>query len=489
VKLTASILFVLALNTAYGQNASFPRLEPDTKAIEFYRLGRRNNGYSWADLAQISLWASGDSSAAGLEKIRGAVLAVSSSANLPSSKREKAEFIQTFLHGNILKSYSVYQSRVDTIFTNGRFNCVSSAVLYMILCEAAGIETSGVITKDHAFVTVHINGEDIDVETTNPYGFDPGSKKEFHDQFGTATGYAYVPARNSRDRRTISKIELVSLIMNNRINEYERQNNIAQAVPIALDAAALLLGELSAVNYAGNSGNSLLEAPQDVLMDRLINYGAWLLKANREEDCLRWAQAASLKYPHDRRWQELAMAAANNRLIRFTRENKLTDARNFLESRRSVLAAADYAQLDSVLIDAELLKSANQIRTSAEGDAVVSAVEQARGKISEKRALELRTFAIQKTAAILYAAPAKDWRAAIRYLEKYLALFGANRDLEQALRTCRSNLAADYHNRFAVEWNKKNFIEAGRILNEGLEEFPNDRTLLSDREAVNKMTH
>jgi hypothetical protein len=476
----------MVLNMTYGQSASFPRLEPDAKAVEFFRLGRRNNGYSWTELAQISLWASGDSSAANLEKIRASALAINNSADLPSSKKEKAEFILTFLHGNILKSYSLNQTRVDTIFTNGRYNCVSSAVLYMILCDAAGIETSGVITRDHALVTVHINGEDIDVETTNRYGFDPGNRKEFHDQFGTLTGFTYVPARNYRDRQTISKIELVSLILNNRISEYERQNLFSQAVPLAVDKTVLLLGESLAVNSANYSGETFFEAPQKDLMDRLFNYGAWLLRANREEDCLLWAQTASLKYPDAQRWQDFTMAAVNNRTARFIRENRVTDARNFLESKKNVLTNANYAQLDSVLTDAELLRMANQISNSTDGDAVISAVEQARGKIGEKRAIELRTFAIQKTAVILCAAPARDWRAAIQYLEKYLAAFGVNRDLEQALRTYQNNLAVDYHNRFALEWNKKNYNEAERILNEGLAEFPNDRNLLSDRETVNR---
>jgi len=487
VKIITSIfLFFLAFNKAYGQSGSFPRLTPEAKAVEYHHIGRRNNGYSWTELAQISLWASGDSSSANYEKIRAAAHAINNSADLPSSKKEKAEFILTFLHSNILKSYSLNQTRVDTIFTNGRYNCVSSAVLYMILCDAMGIETSGVITRDHAFVTVHIDREDIDVETTNRYGFDPGNRKEFHDHFGTLTGFTYVPARNYRDRQTISRIELVSLILNNRISEYERQNLFSQAVPLAVDKTVLLLGESLAVNLSHHSGGTIFEAPIKYLMDRLFNYGAWLLKAGREEDCLRWAETASLKYPDAARWQEFTMAAVNNRTARYIRENKTADARNFLENYRNVLTNADYAQLDSALTDAELLRRANQISTAAEGDAVISAVERAHGKIGEKRALELRTFAIQKTAAILCASPARDWRAAIQYIEKYLDAFGGNRDLEQALRTYQNNLAVDYHNRFAAEWNKRNYSEAERILNEGLAEFPHDRNLLSDRETVNR---
>ena len=486
--ITLFLLISFNSHTAFAQSAAFPRLEPEQKALDYFNQGRRNNGYSWTELAEISLWASGDSSASNFEKIRAAAHAMNSSTELPSSSREKAEFILSFLHGNILRSYSLLQTRVDTIFTNGRYNCVSSAVLYMIFCECAGIQTSGVITKDHALVTVHIDGEDIDVETTNRYGFDPGNRREFHDQFGRLTGFTYVPARNYRDRQTISRIELVSLILNNRISDLEGQNRYADSVPLAIDRAALLFGNALAVTHEAHSSESLFSDPRSDLMDRLHNYGAWLLRANREEDALRWAAAASSRYPEPDRWQELVFAAVNNRIAGLIKGNRTQDSRIFLESRKTVLTEAEYAQLDTVVIDAELLRGAGQIRTAAEGDASVTAIVQARagGRIGERRAGELLTFAIQKTAAALCAAPARDWRAATRYLENALERFGANRELEQALRTYRSNLAADYHNRFAAAWNRKNYDEAERILNEGLLELPGDRQLLADMETVNK---
>jgi hypothetical protein len=223
-------------------------------------------------------------------------------------------------------------------------------------------------------------------------------------------------------------------------------------------------------------------------MDRLHNYGAWLLRANREEDALRWEDAASSKYPEPNRWQDFIFAAVNNRIARFIRENKIADARNFLESRKAALTAVNYTQLDIVVLDAELLRSANQIRTAEEGNAALTAIAQARdnGKIDERRAAELTTFVIQKTASVLSAAPARDWRAAIRYIETSLERFGGNREVEQALRTYRNNLAVDYHNRFAAEWNKRNYEEAERILIEGLAELPNDRQLLADMETVRR---
>ena len=109
-----------------------------------------------------------------------------------------AERALTFLHKNLFTSYSVLQTRVDTALETGVFNCVSSAVLYMILARSVGLSVGGVRTTDHAFCSVLVNGQQLDVETTNPYGFNPGAKKEFTDSFGKLTGYTYVPPGNYR---------------------------------------------------------------------------------------------------------------------------------------------------------------------------------------------------------------------------------------------------------------------------------------------------
>ena len=479
-------VFLCSAVQIYPQTV-FPRLEPDKKALEFHNLGVKD-GYSWAELAQISLWASGDTTSSNMEKINAAVTSLNALSGLLPSSREKAEFILTYMHSNFLKRYSLYQTRVDTLLTVGTFNCVSSAAFYIILCNSAGIKTSAVITKEHAFVIVHIDGHDIDVETTNRYGFDPGNRKEFHDQFGKLTGFSYVPAQNYRDRQTIENIELVSLILNNRISDYERRNNFSDPVPLAVDRAALLLGSSFEVTEQAYASEFLFTDPRRDLMDRLLNYGASLLKSNKEEEGLRWAASASSKYSDPVRWNDFFHTAINNGTARLIKDRKIKDAESFLIKYKSYLSQENFAQLDSLIADADLLIRANNIITAAEGDSVISGIKQARddGRLSEKRSSELLTFAIQKTASILCAPPGRNWRAAVDYLEKALFLHGANRELEQTMRTYKNNLAAEYHNRFAAEWNKKNFEGAEQILNEGLEQYPDNKQLLSDRQLVNK---
>jgi tetratricopeptide (TPR) repeat protein len=398
------------------------------------------------------------------------------------------------MHKKFLKSYSLQQTRIDTLLSNGRYNCVSSAVFYLILGTAADLDVRGVMTRDHAFAVVNVNGVWIDVETTNPYGFDPGNRKEFHDQFGRATGFAYVPAKNYRDRVFIRPVELVSLILSNRVADLESRGRFAEAVPLAISRAGLLEGRgeaspggVSAPEDAAGPA-PFFENPRQDLMNRIFNFGASLLKAGKEEDALRWADFAGARYPDEERWQEFIFTAMNNRLVKLTRAGRFAEARDSLTLQAPALREADFDRLNRTLTDAELLDRASNIKDAGEAESVLAAIDQAeaRGLAPAARAEELRTFAIEKTAALLAAPPGRNWPAAIACIAGALEKYGPNRRLEQSLQNYRSNLAADYHNRFAAAWNRKDYAEAERILAEGLELFPDNRRLLADRLTAEK---
>jgi hypothetical protein len=524
----ALLLFLLAGIAAFAQSGSantgnlpwkapldVPRLDPDPKAIEFSqrRSAQFNGGYSWTDLVEISLWASSANDSnpniarnadSNLERISAAAAALRASPELPADARAKAEYIREFMYKNFLKTYSLRQTRMDVLLANKTYNCVSSAVLYTIFCMASGLEVSGVMTKDHAFASVRVGGESVDVETTNPYGFDPGSpgsRREFHDQFGRTTGFAYVPSRNYRDRQAITPIELVSLILSNRIADLESANRFAEAVPLAVDRAALLGNRALAEN---EEIPPFFEKPQQDVLNRIFNYGAWLLKNGKEEDALRWAALAAPRYPETqadnalgteavspcegKRWQEFVFAAVNNRVQKLGKAGQIGTARQFLESQKTMLNATNFALLDSQLTDAELFDRASRIQNAADGDSVIAAIEAARnaGRINAARGGELITFVIQKSAAALAAAPGRDWLAAIKYLENAVTRYGTNNEMEQSLRNYRANRAVEFHNRFAAAWNKRDFEAALRALNEGLAEFTDNRQLRSDRQIADK---
>jgi tetratricopeptide (TPR) repeat protein len=218
-------------------------------------------------------------------------------------------------------------------------------------------------------------------------------------------------------------------------------------------------------------------------MTRIFNYGASLLKAGKEEDALQWAALAGPRYPDTERWQEFINAAVNNRLVKFIQQRRAAEARDFLAVNAPVLSGENYSRMDAMVLEAELSEKVRAVRNPSEADAALAAIAAAerRNLLPPERIGELRTFVIGKTASFFAEAPARDWPLAIAYLEKAIAEYGANRQWEKALEGYRSNYAAAYHNLFAEAYNKKNYDEALRILNEGLAKFPGSRQLLSDR--------
>ncbi len=153
-------------------------------------------------------------------------------------KKRLAEEILLYLHRRLFKRYSMWQTRVDILFETGTYNCVSSAVVYMIFARYMGLKVEGVRTRDHAFCRVVIGNKAFDVETTSPYGFDPGHKVEFKNDFGKVTGYAYVPPGNYRERRIIGDKEMLSLILFNLNAFYTRNRKFIRALGPAVDAYA-----------------------------------------------------------------------------------------------------------------------------------------------------------------------------------------------------------------------------------------------------------
>jgi tetratricopeptide (TPR) repeat protein len=160
-----------------------------------------------------------------------------------NDRKELAEELLLYLHRRLLMTYRERQTRVDVLLREGSYNCVSSAVIYAVMAKAFSLQVEGVRTPDHAFCRVLIDGragEAVDVETTSPFGFDPGSRREFKDHFGRVTGYTYVPPQNTAGRRRAGEKELLALILYNRSAFASETGGYARALSPAVDAYALL---------------------------------------------------------------------------------------------------------------------------------------------------------------------------------------------------------------------------------------------------------
>jgi hypothetical protein len=364
------------------------------------------------------------------EATRQAVLAAMEAAISLADSHESAyelgEAILALAHERFLKRYVEAESRLDAAVLEGRYNCVSSSALYLILARAAGMEVGGVITKDHSFCVVRAEGRIIDVETTNPFGFDPGSKKEFHDSFGRVTGYSYVPPSDYRNREAVDGRHLMALILWNRATLLERSRQWAQAVALAVDA------------YTYSPG----EGAQRQLEDRLYNNAGALLNEKRWREALPFLEHALGLYGPSLRLEGLARQA-----------------------RLAILAD-------------ELELMAPQAGIAA----ISEAWEQ--GLMDRRHRDELLAYAYGRLADD--ERTTGGWMAAWGILKQGMAAAPQSSQLARMSETARKNWTYEVHNRFATLYNAKNFQEALAVIEEALIVLPGERLFLEDAAAARK---
>jgi len=236
-------------SSAYGDSALLednpPRLEPLPIAVS---LEGMTEPLPLDLLTGVALEFSGlpgataDLYQAEIEDLFAQVAAVVTGSDDPAVRAEK---VLLFMHEHLLKVYDVRQTRVDILVEEGSFNCVSSAVLYLLLCRSIGLKVWAVRTADHAFCRVEAGKTAYDVETTSPAGFDPGSKKEFKDEFGKVTGFSYVSPANYAGRQEVDERGLLALILYNRVAFLSEDREYGAALGPAVDAYTLLGDEES----------------------------------------------------------------------------------------------------------------------------------------------------------------------------------------------------------------------------------------------------
>lgn len=372
------------------------------------------------------------------------------------------ERVLLFLHTH-LKTYVYLQTRLDVLIDRGTFNCVSSALAYMILGRDAGLDVQAVATTDHAFALVRLpGGREVDVETTTAHGFDPGTKSEFTDAFGQ-TGFAYVPPGNYSQRRTIGDRQLLGLLVQNRMAEYQRNGQAEEAVGPAIDRWVV---------------EGTPEA-QRTLIDGFVNYAGTL---NTRREYLRGLdlvdQMVALTGPVDEA-KQLVMTFLNNHV------NLLLDRQDWAGAQaltvawqnRGFLTAAQAGQILTVVADRQLTSSLAS-RGSA---ATVPLIEQAyaAGRIAAPRRLELLGYAYGREVEALAAQQGPQ--AAWTYLGGLPAEIQALPVLVQARRVYAYNWSVEVHNRFAEAWNSGRRDEARQLLAQALKLLPSSDLLKKDQ--------
>ncbi len=369
-----------------------------------------------------------------------------------------------FLHARVFRDYSESATTLDGLLDSGRYNCVSSALLYLIAARSLGLEASGSRTTDHALVVLRAEGRDIDIETTNPYGFDPGTRKEFKDSFGKATGFAYVAPGAYSQRKAISERGMIGLVISNRASLLERRGDFAGALALGVDYYALCRDPDS----------------RAFLADRVNNEVAYLSSRGDYRGAEALAAEAAAALPGEPSLAALADLALEGLAASLAARGDFEGAREAVLARVSPARSAAADRALAAVADAELVAAANGL-PFAQAVRAVDRIAAAGGTSASRYAQAIASIYGREAARI---GREGDYLAAAALAEEGAAKAPGDGSLARAAAAMRRNFVVASHNAFAVLYNAGDYAGARRAAEEALESAPGDATLASDLAAA-----
>ncbi|MDF1578275.1 MAG: transglutaminase family protein [Desulfobulbales bacterium] len=166
--------------------------------------------------------------------------------------RERGRLLHEKMHSHLLLpasrsgqpyGYSLDQSSLAVLLDTGRFNCTSSALLYLILAGFFDLEVRGVVVPNHVFVELRTgNGGAVDIETTASDGFARIHDREFYrrqaEDWAAWRGLQPVTYRDYQQREFITPLELAAMNMD---DQHVRQGSMDADDRLRLKEAQSLL--------------------------------------------------------------------------------------------------------------------------------------------------------------------------------------------------------------------------------------------------------
>lgn len=394
---------------------------------------------------------------------------------------ERAEQVLVLMYENALKRYSLNQSRLDELFSSHTYNCVSASVLYAALATAVGLKVRGNVTKDHAFCTVYVRtggGEQkIDVETTNPNGFNPGTRKPLETN-GQGTAYLLVPKKYYAGRVEVSLSLLVSSVGRNLVSAFNERDDYEHAVPLAVARFpyALTASEQAAVRADFDTVSS--------------NYALFLDSRNQSEAAAFWLESVYARYGKSDYLSETYDVVSHNAAAALLNARDYAGCAAFLENHRMHMSRNTAAALDNALF---LSAADSELHALSESspDMALSRIRELRldarafEPAAKKRLDEFCEYCWHQKIQLL--TDAADYLSAARLADEGLTEVPQSRTLQALKKQSLHNHAVGIHNRFAGLANKGRYEEALSVIEQGLKENPGNATLKNDLATIRRV--
>jgi len=322
-----------------------------------------------------------------------------------------------------------------------------------------GIPVTAVETPLHAFCTVNADGRNVDVETTNPYGFDPGVKKELTSGSSPQKKYVTVPAKNYINRRNVDDRRIISLIYNNRMSMLQKQKKDYETVGLAVDA----------VKLQNDSPQSL-----STFFQCIYNTAVDYTDAGNDEDGLALTAQAESIFGESPLYRTYASAAVGNILNRYMSQNNYDGSVAVLEKYRTQLDDSDYRDMYSGM----LVNSLTYAVSTVPFKEALSRITGNKSVLPEKQYINLVVFAYSNEAARIAGTGA--WLDAAALLDRGLQDFPDAGTLSKQRSIYRRNYAVEIHNRAAGLYNSGDREGALNTVQQGLKLVSDSSILQND---------
>ena len=272
---------------------------------------------------------------------------VTSSSFMDLGLEERGRAVLKLLYEDYLTAYNLDQTRTNVALQTGIYNCVSSALLYMAAAKAAGLDVRGQKTTEHAFCSIYVPGSKsgqlrkIDVETTNPYGFNPGSREEIENE-DKIKGYYVVPKKYYANRQEVSDKAFAGLIAGNICSYSIEQDDYKKAVPLGA-------ARYEFVRQEKTSATTQIRRDFDVLAANYVNTDVG--DALAFEEYVNWYTSFIDRWGMTDFLQKAMDTALYNLLVLCFQEKDYQQAAQSFEKYKSYVTAKQIATCQELLAD------------------------------------------------------------------------------------------------------------------------------------------
>ncbi len=219
---------------------TLPPLTPLERSLAAHARDGRLEGTTLLDAALLASGVQEAQIPAAARRVRAALAPAIARAKEQSGEAARGRMLLGALHETVLRRYELSATELDHVERTGEFNCLSSALLYLVAAEGVLTTARGVVSTHHAFVRVTVEGKVIDVETTAPRGFDPDRARLTAAQVQQIAGGDVSPGEflaGLKQAEELPSLSLVAAVYSNRAIALAHRGDTAAAA-LALDRGA-----------------------------------------------------------------------------------------------------------------------------------------------------------------------------------------------------------------------------------------------------------